>query len=343
MSLRRLLLKACVLLSLFSLSPVFAQNSGVVQILMPKTVYTGDRCELKYVFHSDADLFSDNITGQVTSFMELNAQWPSFDKFSDKCFIQNVELERSGFEYTLTLSFIPWKAGVIDFAAFDLAGLIRYTVDPEKPGTGAVFLIDFEPITVNSISEKLGIDSIQPSSGPAVVPGTVWILAVLAFVFIAVCAVIFLIIIRLPDLLRLTANSRAVFRRKRICKKTVKLLRKLLKSKKSDMEFCQELKDIVTDYLCSRFDKGFNVLTTKEIYIKFREICCDSLTENQEGAAQCFTEVLSRCDYIRFAAGSIDAARQPAEEYEASLKTGERKRLVNLCIDAVEKIRQEEV
>ena len=174
---------------------LFAQNSGVVQILMPKTVYTGDRCELKYVFHSDADLFSDNITGQVTSFMELNAQWPSFDKFSDKCFIQNVELERSGFEYTLTLSFIPWKAGVIDFAAFDLAGLIRYTVDPEKPGTGAVFLIDFEPITVNSISEKLGIDSIQPSSGPAVVPGTVWILAVLAFVFIAVCAVIFLIII----------------------------------------------------------------------------------------------------------------------------------------------------
>ena len=83
---KKLFLKA---LFLFFCTSVFAQtnSNSVMQIMMPKNAFTGDRCELKYVFHSDADLFSDKITGEKTSLLELRVDWPAFENLSSKCFV----------------------------------------------------------------------------------------------------------------------------------------------------------------------------------------------------------------------------------------------------------------
>ena len=127
--------KVFLLLFCFVLSGsfCFAQNlasknsssNSAVQILMPKNVYVGDRCELKYVFHTDVDLFENKISGTDIKTLELLTDWPAFNKMSEKCLVYRVVLEHIGFEYTLTVFFIPWQTGVLDFSSFDLSNLVR--------------------------------------------------------------------------------------------------------------------------------------------------------------------------------------------------------------------------
>ena len=308
--------------------------NSTMQIFIPRTSYTGDRCELKYVFHSDADLFNANTTGENVSRLELDCSFSAFKALENQCMVYASSLERTGFEYTLTVNFIPWYSGVIDFPPFNLAALVRQS---QKLGEGgAVFNVDLQPVTINSLTQKTGVTSLRPSKGPFTLPGTTFILIMLAFVFFALAALVIFICIKIPLFLVYLLSTKEQRRLKKLTAQTVRSLKKLLRSKKDDEFFCQKLSVIVRDYLCRRFTEDFKILTTGRYYHKFEEIACGSLSELQNSAVMDIIEVLQRCDYIRFAKGSIDSRRQPASLYETVLGEGERNLLINRCFNAVD-------
>ena len=318
---------------------LFAQeNRNIIQLLMPKFPYTGDRCELKYIFHSDADLFSDKITGRETTSLELDSFWPTFSSMSDKCFVQRVLLERIDREYTLTVFFIPWHDGVIDFPAFNLESLIRVSQNIDT--TDASFTVDFDPITINAIAARAGIESMMPPNAPLIVPGTIFILIALAILLLSLIAALIFFILKLPVLLVYFANSKAARRIKKLRKKTIKLMQKLLKIGKTqkdfaDYDFCLQLKSILREYFSQRFDFSFETVTTGSLYALFEKIACEKLSPSQESSASEITEIFGRCDYICFAHGSIDSKRQPASIYETLLAEGERELLVERAKKAI--------
>jgi len=315
-------------------------SSLPVQFLMPKTAYIGDRCELKYVFHSDADLFSNVLSDEEISTLDLDTNWSGFSKQEKNCFVYKATLEHIGFEYTLTLYFIPWKSGTIDFATFDLAELVRKSQGKDEEG--AEFLVDLESVHINSLVEKLGVTALRPSRGPMILPGTAFILVVLSVCFLIFAAVLVYIAIRIPVLLLYFASTKEQRKLKKLKKNILNTLKKLLRSKKDDEYFCQKLSFTIKDFLTRRFTSDFDVLTTGMYYNKFEEISCGSLSERQNQAVTDVIEVLQRCDYIRFAKGSIDSRREPSSLYETVLGEGERKLLVNRFINALDIFSKEE-
>ena len=198
--------KVFLLLFCFVLSGsfCFAQNlasknsssNSAVQILMPKSIYVGDRCELKYVFHTDVDLFENKISGTDIKTLELLTDWPAFNKMSEKCLVYRVVLEHIGFEYTLTVFFIPWQTGVIDFSSFDLSNLVRASQKKER--SVAAFPVDFAPVSVNSLAGKIGAVSLRPPAGPRVVPGTSFLLIILAVIFLVCAGIVIFFVLKLP-------------------------------------------------------------------------------------------------------------------------------------------------
>lgn len=335
--------KVFLLLFCFVLSGsfCFAQNlasknsssNSAVQILMPKNVYVGDRCELKYVFHTDVDLFENKISGTDIKTLELLTDWPAFNKMSEKCLVYRVVLEHIGFEYTLTVFFIPWQTGVIDFSSFDLSNLVRASQKKER--SVAAFPVDFAPVSVNSLAGKIGAVSLRPPAGPRVVPGTSFLLIILAVIFLVCAGIVIFFVLKLPYFLAFFILAGEQRKIKKLYKNSQRQLNKLLKEKKDDEEFCSQLTLTVRKYLCGRFDECFLSMTCGHFYEKFEEIACGSLSEAQGSAVSDIVEVFGRCDYIRFAKGSVDSFKKPVSLYEAVLADGEREILVNRCLSAI--------
>lgn len=331
-----------VLCALVFTAGAAAQSSGVqsehgaVQILIPKTPYVGDRSELKYVFHSDADLFSDKITGAQTTSLELDCSFEAFANLSDKCLVQKAVLEHTGFEYSLTISFIPWKSGTIDFAGFDLERLVRRA--QKLDDSGAAFFIDFAPITIYSIAQATGTTVMRPSKPPMAVPGTTFMLGIIGAVSLVILLPLIIFIIRLPAFLIYYASARDHRRLRKLKKQTDKNLAKLVKEYKnqSDYDFCVELKRLLRNYLCARFDESFKSVATGSLYSTFEKFALGSLNESQETAVNELYTVFQRCDYICFANGSLDTKRQPASMYEAVLAEGERELMTKRARKAIE-------
>lgn len=312
---------------------VFAYAQSSVQILMPRNAYTGDRCELRYVFSTETRLVYDGNSPGSSGTVELDIDSPAFKREADKCMVYRVSLEHSGSEHTLTLYFIPWHPGDIDFAPFDLALMVRKAQKIDSPGEP--FIVDLAPVSVGALAEKLGVMSMMPSSGPMVLPGTVFILAALAVALLAVLAVVVFAIIKAPAIIASFAAARGQRRLKRLLSRTKRLLRRLLRAEPDDEAFCQSLSSIIRSYLCGRFTDDFSALTTGKFFRKFEELCCGSVPGQIESSVMDIMEILQRCDYVRFAKGSIDSRRQPAALHEAALGEGENNLLVSRCIDAL--------
>lgn len=330
-----------LLLPAFFCPGVFAQNfsekmaleSGVVQILLPKTVYVGDRCELKYVFRTEADLFENEIFGSEITSLDLLTDWPVFNSLSEKCHVYRVTLEHTGFEYALTLFFIPWQVGQIDFSSFDLSSLVRASL--ERQETAAGFFVDFAPVTVNSLAEKLKVSSPPQAQGPVTVPGTSFLLILIAAVFLVIAGAVVFLFLRIPYFFMLLVIAGKNRKIRKAYKLAVKQINRLLREQTGDDEFCTRLLAYVREFLCVRFDEEFSSLTCSHFYEKFESFACGSLSENQNQAVANLVDVFGRGDYVRFAKGSVDSFRTPASLYEAVLAEGEREILVTLCLESL--------
>ncbi len=313
-----------------------AQNensNSSIQILLPKTAYTGDRCELKYVFHTNVDLLGEYSQDKKIQSLELTTDFPAFNKLEQKCQVYRVTLEHSGFEYTLSVFFIPWQSGIIDFQPFDLFALVRKSLN--KNSSGEVFSVDLAPVTINSLAQKMGVTSLCPSKGPMILPGTTFLLILLVACVVACLAILIFILSKIPYFVSCLILGRRRRQLKKSYRQTERLFKRSLKEKIDDCQFCQQISTVLRLFLSERFDSDFMFLTDDKLSFKFEEITCGSTDELKSRAICDVVEVLQRCSYIRFAKGSIDSKKLPRPLYETELAEGERELLVRRCLEAL--------
>ena len=77
-------------------------------------------------------------------------------------------------------------------------------------------------------------------------------------------------------------------------------------------------------YLSVRFGSSFNACTSSLISASLEESTGGFMSDAKMAQAELLEGLFRRADYIRFAAGSADSRRLPAEQYSAAFRQNER-------------------
>ena len=324
---KKLLILFCITICVCAVG--FTEDD-TTQVVMPKTIYVGDRAELSYTFRSAVDFFADMNDSILSRKIPLKSL--PFETDTDDYTILDASLERNGLLYTFRLFFIPWNTGSIDFPMFDISAAVY-------GGAAAPFIIDVQSVEVSSILQDQDEAQLRASMGPLLLPGTMYALYFAALLSVILLIVIFRLVVKRESvrdayktwkLLRLYAkNAKELYR-------SLKRLERAGK-KIDDAEFCTELQQLIRRYLDFRFGYRFSAVSSPAIMDTFEKIMAGAMSEKTQSGAMSLAAVLRRTDYVRYARGSIDSKKEPAEEFAADLKADERLSLIRIVRDAVER------
>lgn len=331
------------LLLSFSIFSIHAQNSAdseeesSLQVMVPRDVFIGDSGQIQYSFRSPVDFFAfteKSVQGNETLDIDLKAE--NFLEDPISCLVTKTTLSRTGINYNLCITFIPWKTGTIKFKEFNLEEICS----DKKENISPDFNVNLAPVTILSLAEKLGATTLRPPKGPEVLPNTnyyLWFFLVLAVILFSLLCIA---IIRLPDIIRRWRMLRIRLAFYKNAVKTKRHLNILLRKKIQDVEFAHEWQIIMRAYLEFRFKTSFASVTGKNIELKIMSVTGGMMNGVQETAVENLTSLFVRTNYIRFASGSIDSMMLPVEEHQAIFNKGEKKSTVvtsHKIIDAFEK------
>lgn len=278
------------------------EQSAPVQISLPEIASVGDTVEIRYIFHTDTEIFvCDDGTHE-----DLPTDWPAFAAQRERCTVLSASLDRFGTAYTLTLTLVAWKVGTLAFAPFSL-------------GSHTVTL---DPIEISSIVEKSGAPGFRPPSPPLAVPGTTAVLAVIAAVFLSVVAAAAFVLLHRSAVADFFAARRARRNMRAVLKKLRALA--LRHDDTDDRDFCAAVQHILRGYLSERFACSFAAVETGGLYAAVSAICGGALDEAQDAMMEEVLYLFNRTDYIRYA--------------HADLPAGEKELLLSVAVDAVESI-----
>jgi len=345
------LLIGLILLVVNPFFSVIAQEAinaeNIRQVLVPKEVFIGDKAQIQYSFISQIDFFAKvNPSIIRNDTLTFDPSIITFEGSQDKCTITDFQLFRNGASYTLVISFIPWNPGPIDFLEFDLNKICVDTNDLSEEvdiESTVPFIIDLERINVASIVNKMGIDKVQPAIQPQLLPGTQYIIWLFLILFILV---IFLIIFVLVKFTVLLANwkivSERIYQYKNAAKTKIRL-RKLIKKNYSDEEFANEWQKIVRAYINKKYDYSFDSIPAGRLYSAIQKITYGMYDGKAATNVEEMCAMFTRCDYIKFAAGSIDSRLLPIEDHAAMFTEEERKGLVQNMIQIVDDLTSDEI
>ena len=324
---KKLLILFCITICVCAVG--FTEDD-TTQVVMPKTIYVGDRAELSYTFRSAVDFFADMNDSILSRKIPLKSL--PFETDTDDYTILDASLERNGLLYTFRLFFIPWNTGSIDFPMFDISAAVY-------GGAAAPFIIDVQSVEVSSILQDQDEAQLRASMGPLLLPGTMYALYFAALLSVILLIVIFRLVVKRESV----RDAYKTWKLLRLYAKNAKELYRSLKrieragKKIDDAEFCTELQQLIRRYLDFRFGYRFSAVSSPAIMDTFEKIMADAMSEKTQSGAMSLAAVLRRTDYVRYARGSIDSKKEPAEEFAADLKADERSSLIRIVRDAVER------
>lgn len=286
-----------------------------VQTLSPKEIFVGDTAEISYTFYSPIAFPMGESDFIPLTFPEA---------FQSREFsVTGGCLSRTGNQYRLSISFIPWKVGLIVFPHFDLLTLLN----PSFAG----YIIDLNPVEVASIVEKTGKKTVRPSLPPVLLPGTTYMLYAAA----VACLIFFMLVLKLlfnlNGVLNFFSGMMVASGYARNARRLLRKLKKLNRAGKkiTDADFAGEVENAVRNYLCVRFDPLFLSTPANGIYSLFQEITGETMSDEQCSCAEKIASLFVRMDYIRYARNSADSFRMPESQYKAEFSEGERAEIVN--------------
>lgn len=330
----------CVLSFFLLLFFAFGQNESSSreqpsQVMVPRDVFIGDSGQIQYSFKSPVDFFSladPSLTSD--DILELSLSSQDVMESPEDCLVTDSVLIRTGVSYRLCITFIPWKTGTVRFKEFDLCricGISAESLPPDEAGCK----IALEPVSILSLAEKLDARNIKPPKPPLVLPNTqffLWISVIFsALLFALFCTVC----LRFPQIVRKWKIIKGKYSLYRNAFRAKKKLHALLKTEMNDKDFAEKWQHIMREYSGFRFGSQFSSVAGKNISMKIYQVTGGLLNSSAEEALESLSCCFVRTDYIRFAAGSIDA-----EEHQASFEKDERMSIVSesdRIIDALEK------
>ncbi|MBR7078923.1 MAG: hypothetical protein IKI40_00180 [Treponema sp.] len=330
--------------ALFAQSSLSAADDFVQQLLFPKIVYVGDQTELQFTFNSPIDFFALADPAKITGdSLYIEPSRPEFLSADDTFTVKQVILYRNGMTYTLQVSFIPWRPGVIDIPVFDLNTCIRDVKVDDSQNTEQyiAYGIDLQPFTVESLSQKNGDLSLRPPAAPILLPGTNYVMWTLIIGGVLFLFLITFLLARLRTIQEFYYTIREKLGLMRNSRVTRHKLKRLLDADDSDVDFASSWQKIVRSYLEYRFACPFASVTASHLAGVINNATGNMLSDNQESAVMDLVSLFTRTDYIVFAQGSIDSRLDPPQEHEAAFAEGERKEIVKItdaCIVGLESV-----
>ena len=314
--------------------PIQAEN---LQLVMPKIIYIGDTVEVRYIFHSNATIFDGDFAVKPSTKLSLRTDFDYFRLNASDFTVTSANLEKLNSEYTLTLNLIPWKTGFCVIPPFNLANLVRFTLESEgifsTSASNFPFIVSLSPIEVKSLVKKTGIHNFLPQSGPLTLPGTTFFLVILAIISMIIFAALIYTLLHLPKIAHFIENFTYLYSLKKNSRKTIKKLLNLQKESEkitSDKEYASQIQHILRNFLNKRFGTDFSSVTTSGIAHLFNELMGGDLNENQAESIETLQEIFNRLDFIRFAQ---NARFLPAGE---NSDTSERSSITEKAVHLVE-------
>lgn len=328
--------------SLFAQNSLSASDDSVQQLLFPTIVYVGDQTELQFSFYSPVDFFAPADPARISGdILTIDPSRPEFRSEDDSFTVRQVILSRNGMTYTLQISFIPWKPGVIDIPVFDLNACTRDEKLNAGQNTEASigYLIDLQPFTVESLAQKNGDLSLRPPAPPVLLPGTnyvVWTLIIGGIVLLFLITFLLARLRAIQEFYYTMMEKLGLLRNSHVARRKLK---RLLVSDVSDVEFASSWQLLMRSYLEYRFGTPFASVTASHVAGVINNATGNMLSEEQESFVMDLVSLFTRTDYIVFAQGSIDSRMDPPQEHIAAFADGERKEIVKItekCISGLE-------
>ncbi len=303
--------------------PLFA-SAPLSQSVFPEKLFVGDTAEIRCAFTSDADFFTADEGDEKA--LSISALIP--DGETADFTLKTAALQRNGGAYTAVLTVVPWRTGEIDIPPLKLPEAANA---PER----ALFILDPQPFSVDSLLSEG--DAMRGMLPPQLLPGTLYALYACALLALAAVAASVKLFASRASFLSALAVRRARSKYRRNAGKTVRRLKKLLKTAGAhdDASFCFDAQRIMRSYLTVRFGRDFTALTAAELPAAFEAASGGFLDGARGDAAEAVTAFFIRTDYIRFAKGSADSERAPLHLFAALFQDGEREALVASLKEAI--------
>ena len=286
---------------------------SVQQILIPKKVYIGDQAELRCTFNSPSTELKQLVNKENNGQTELSLVSLESSDYD----IKSVTLSPAGVDfYQLSVNFIPWKTGEIQFPPL--------TID------GTDLIIEFHPVQIVSLvsTDSNNATTLRDTASPLLLPGTTYKLYGALTALIIILIVLIRIIIKRKNIQFFLETKRLQRKYKKNKKQTIRALRQL-SDETSDSETAALIQKIMRNYLEVRFDYPFTNATTSELMKGWQKVTGGLLSDSKEEAFGDIAACFIRTDFIRYSKGTQFNANEKSE-------------LIQKLIDRIEILEKEE-
>ena len=320
------------ILSMLLCTSAYAQSFEATQIVSPHEIFVGDNVIIQYVFRTSAAIFDDEDTVEA----ELKSEYPIFLSAADfnNYTVKKISLSHNGNDYNLSISFVPWKPGVVMFRQFDIQDILYYSglsKDRKKKGS-----VKIENISVLSISEKTHSTLLQPPEPPVLAPGTIYVVYALIVGCVLLFTALCFLLAHIQSVIAFLHRMKIIMGYGRNARRAMKRIHRLEREESLvDSDFCERLQEITRDYLSYRFDKPFSNYDTRELEEIFAKISSETERFAQKLRIEELISLFHRTDYIRYAIGSLDSKLLPPSQHEAALLSGEREEMCETVCKAI--------
>ena len=284
------------------------------QVLVPRQVYIGDTAELRCTFNS-ADAALKTLTSRGTK--ELSLDYFSTEIDSSDYAIKQVTISPSGVDfYQVTVTFVPWKTGIIIFPPLNLEDTV----------------LEFQGVNISSLTEEKKQGSLQESRPPVLLPGTTYKLYGTAIAAVLVTLGVIRLIIKRQSVSFFIKNLILEIKYHRNRKRTEKQLRSSLSDRTlSDKDWASFTQKTLRSYLSVKYQLDFSTLATSELLPAVFSIT-GGIQEDKNDALSRIAEIFIRTDYIRYSSENTllkDERTQLTDDLLAAIEVIERKSIQN--------------
>lgn len=271
--------------------------SDMQMIVLPRDVFVGDAMEIRCTFSCDVTLLPTEVLSVEISPVEIQ-----------NLTVNNITLQRAGSSYMISMLCVPWSVGAIDIPPIVVS---EHCVDFDSTVS-----LDIPEITVKSIVNYTGATELRAAKAPLLIPGTTWVIYLLSIVGIVLLVVIIVILIRFRTFrkkVRTVVSSLITVKSYHSLKYQMK---RLTKSKKpvTDKQFASAVSHLIREYISCRFSYNFRSETPAGVVTEFERLSCGLFSVEAGVAIQSLSDVLVRCDYVRFSGDDGEAGTFPQEE-----------------------------
>ena len=317
------------LIFLFILTPLafFTPHSGLFAedivisemqtVVLPRDVFVGDEMEIRCTFSCEAPLLADGV-------FSMDIAPETLSDMADMT-VKSVTLQRAGSSYMLSMLCVPWSLGDIEIPPvllYESEEVATSATNEETSEEEVVevektrIFLDIPAVTIKSIVTYTGASDLRPSKAPLLIPGTTWVIYILSIIGIIILVTLVVILIRFRSFRK---KVHAVVTACLVVKNYHSLkyqLRKLMKGKKpvTDIQFADIVSHLIREYISFRFSYNFRSETPAGIVEAFERITVGLFSVEAGEAIQVLSEVLMRCDYIRFSGDDGEAGKFSVDE-----------------------------